>query len=261
MFFPSALENPGFEGPRFDATARTARKLFRSEGRARELRDKGLTWCRARQTENSKEHPEEATMRGKRSVLILLLGVAIALGLAPTMAHAITFHHIDSTSAWISTSGGTPAAWFNLDLPDWYDPEEVTLFEITLTGHGDNSSSPIDLFLSFDDGQSYTQMASYDVGEYQDFTLTLDILNGDLLYNGTDVGDLPEYFSEKIPLLASFEGYDHFSIGYGCHFWHDASEVTIEQPTPTPEPGTLLLLGTGLLGLAGSRKRTGEAIA
>jgi hypothetical protein len=170
---------------------------------------------------------------------------------AAGMVHAIPFEDSAAEARWISTDGNTPASngWFRLGLPDVYDPALVTLFDITLAGHGDNSSHPIDIFLSFDDKATYTKVASYNVQNNTSFTLALDIFNNDLLYQGNDVGNLSNVS------LASFEGLDHFWLGYGCHFWHDSSTVRIDQATPTPEPATMLLLGSGLIGVAYLRRK------
>lgn len=177
--------------------------------------------------------------------------MVVTLGSAAGMADAVPFEDSVAEARWISTDGHRPASngWFRLGLPDVYDPALVTLFDITLAGHGDNSSYPIDIFLSFDDKATYTKVASYNVQNNISFTLALDVLNNDLLYQGNDVGNLSNVS------LASFEGLDHFWLGYGCHFWHDSSTVRIDQATPTPEPASMLLLGPGLIGLAYLRRK------
>lgn len=183
-----------------------------------------------------------------------ILIVAYVLTLVITIsgiASANSFHNETTTpDVWIeSWHNDEPAAngWFQLDLPDWYDPAVVTFFEITMGGHGDNSTEPINIFLSFDGKATYKEIASYDVAPSAYFTLTLDILSGELLYNNTVVGPLDNVE------LTSFNGYDSFYIGYGCHFWHDYSQVDIIDNVP--EPMTILLLGFGLLGLGLARRK------
>ena len=203
-----------------------------------------------------------------KKLFVVLSVVFIVMYMAGT-ASAYPYEFSDSVveSRWISTSGAGPAwnGWFNLDFPDSpggtygngvfeYDDviSGIEQFTITLHGTNDNSSSNVDIFLDFDaDHSGYTHVAGYNVANGADFTLTLEIKNNDLLYNGTDVGDLASVS------LGSFIGADQFWVGYGCHFTHEETEVNVAA---TPETATMILLGTGLLGFVGIRRRTKKSL-
>jgi PEP-CTERM motif len=105
--------------------------------------------------------------------------------------------------------------------------------------------------LDFDSDHSAfsPRIASYNVPLYMPFALTLDLKNNRLLYNGVNKGGLSGGIG-----LQDFVGLDTFWVGYGCHFTHTGTAVDVSA-SPVPEPSTLLLLGSGILGLAGIRRK------
>jgi len=71
-------------------------------------------------------------------------------------------------------------------------------------------------------------------------------------YDGTTMDVMFSTTDET--LLAYLQGGNSFGIGIDpdCHFY--GSGITVETSIPTPEPMTLMLLGSSLLGFAGFRK-------
>jgi hypothetical protein len=159
------------------------------------------------------------------ALVFCIVGAAIALPFSNEVAE----------TRWKSCCDRDPASngWFQLGLPEGYDKNNDD-----------------------DHACGYDCLAPCSVDKYIPFTLTLNIKNKDLLYllygknydNPSDVGDL-----EKVD-LQDFFGKDNFWAGYGCHFTDLSTGVDIKT-NPVPEPATLLLLGTGLIGLASLGKR------
>ena len=137
------------------------------------------------------------------------------------------------------------------------DGSSVTIFEDP--GYGPvgiekiNWSIPINaMTLSFD----YELVVASDNEDYFDFYFNDDSGPSDFfgglqgIYSGTLTKDLTPFDGDTLPIV-------QFTLHWGWDDYLTNSYLTISnvQINPVPEPATLLLVGSGILGIIGFRKR------
>jgi hypothetical protein len=189
------------------------------------------------------------TIRMKKVVPLIfaIMFILSTSGMASAYTSPNPWMYNNPTDHYYSLVGANaPNYWLTLDLPDWYHDQytanKISLFTISMGGKYAYDNSIIDAYLRDNSSDTTpTFLGSFHPLDLSGSTLTSFTSEWNILTN-TNID--PSYF----------DGLASFQIGYACHFTVNWNQVDIAY-SQVPEPTTMLLLGLGLIGLAGIRRK------
>ncbi len=211
---------------------------------------------------------------------IRLLFLMFFIGLTCNFANAsvYTYSESDSESKWINIATHHPDESYVIDFgfPDGGSGEyangvfefddyrdNIETFNITMTGDGGYFGGHWDgvtLYISMDDGSSWTSLGTDNIERDTVFTMTWDLLNKTISYHSVTADYTRDIALANQYDLDNFLGKDGFKLAYGCHFWHRSTSLSLavnDGGAPVPEPLTIVLFGQMLLALI-LKKRMGR---
>ncbi len=215
-------------------------------------------------------------MKFKIVFLVLIIGFVCSVANADTYSYTETV----TQNIWVDIGHSgpdltPPSNALNFGVPDGGSGEyangvfefddysnNIEAFNITMTGDNSNVSGwhGVTLYISMNEGTSWTSLGTDDIEETVAFTMTWDLLNRTISYHSDTADYTRDIASGNQYDLDNFLGKDSFKLAYGCHFWHRSTALEIsvaDGGAPVPEPLTIILFGQMIVALF-IRKRMGR---